>query len=112
MSDSNDPRALDRREFLQLLGAAGLAAVLPGAGTAAAQTSTPPAAVTAPAAPAAPSEDARALTGILARRFPGRFSDPQLEGIARDFDGDLSLGKRMRGLKLANGDEPDMTFKA
>ncbi len=111
MSASNEPRALDRREFLQLLSAAGLASVLPGASVALAQA--PPAATTpaAPSAPQAPSEDARALAAVLERRYPGRFSQAQWESIARDFDGDLSLGKRLRGLKLKNSDEPDSTFK-
>ena len=118
MSDPTEPRALDRREFLQLLGAAGLASVLPLAGEAGAQTAAPtvaptsPAAPTAPSAPSPPSEDARALTAILKRRYPERFSEAQWESIARDFDGDLGLGKRLRTLKLKNSDEPDITFRA
>ncbi len=124
MSDPTEPRALDRREFLQLLGAAGLASVLPLANEANAQTaattvvpSTPaaqaaPAVPAAPAAPAPPSEDARALTALLKRRYPDRFSEAQWESIAREFDGDLGLGKRLRTLKLKNSDEPDITFRA
>ena len=114
MSDPTEPRALDRREFLQLLGAAGLASVLPLATPAASQTASPtvaPPTPTAAATPAAPSEDARALTALLKRRFPDRLSDSQWESIARDFDGDLGLGKRLRALKLKNSDEPDSTFK-
>lgn len=121
MSDPIEPRALDRREFLQLLGAASLASVLPLASEATAQTSAPtvapatPAASVAPAAPAPPappSEDARALTALLKRRYPDRFSEAQWESIARDFDGDLGLGKRLRALKLKNSDEPDFTYQA
>ncbi len=112
MSDSNGPRAIDRREFMQLLGAAGIASMLPVASAALAQSPTPSTAVpTTPTAPAAPSEDARALTAILKRRYPDRFSDAQWESIARDFEGDLSLGKRLRGVKLKNSDEPDSIFK-
>ena len=110
MSDPTAPRALDRREFLQLLGAAGLASVLPLATPAASPTVAPPT-PTAAATPAAPSEDARALAALLKRRFPDRLSDSQWESIARDFEGDLGLGKRLRALKLKNSDEPDSTFK-
>ena len=31
---------------------------------------------------------------------------------ARHFDGDVQAGKRLRTPKLANGDEPDFTFRA
>jgi len=115
MSDPTEPRALDRREFLQLLGAAGLASVLPLASDAKAQAAAPTVAPTAPAAPAVPaplSEDARALTAVLKRRYPDRFNEAQWESITRDFEGDLGLGKRLRTLKLKNSDEPDITFKA
>ena len=111
MPDPTEPRALDRREFLQLLGAAGLASVLPLARDAQAQAAPPAATPTTPAAPATPSEDARALAALLKRRYPDRFSEAQWESIARDFDGDLGLGKRLRALKLRNSDEPDSTFK-
>ena len=121
MSDLTEPRALDRREFLQLLGAAGLASVLPLASEAKAQTAAPTVAPSTPAAPSPasppsppspPSEDARALTALLKRRYPDRFTDAQWESIARDFDGDFGLGKRLRALKLKNSDEPDFTYRA
>ncbi len=35
-----------------------------------------------------------------------------LVSITRDFDGDLKALKRMREVKLGNGDEPDFTFRA
>ena len=57
-------------------------------------------------------EDARALAGIIERRFGKHLSRRQLESIARDFDGDLKALERMRQVKLANGDEPDFTFRA
>jgi hypothetical protein len=113
MSNSNDARALDRREFLQLVTTAGLASLMTGAVSAQAQTPSSPAAqAPAPTPPAGPSEDARALTAVLRRRFPDRLSDEQWESVAKDFEGDLALGKRLRALKLKNGDEPDSTFKA
>ena len=117
MSESDAARSFDRREFLKWLGAASLAVALPGvAGTAQAQALAPPVVPTAtpvpPATDTAPSEDARALTAILQRRFLDRLTPAQWESVARDFDGDLAQGKRLRGLKLANGDEPDVTFRA
>lgn len=124
MSDQPDPRALDRRGFLRLVAVAGAAAALPAVARAQAPTpppatppAAPPAASTAPATPAAPeapkppSEDARALAGILDRRYPGRFTPEQLAGFAKDFDGDLALSKRLRATRLANGDEPDFVFR-
>jgi hypothetical protein len=49
---------------------------------------------------------------VLRARYPDRFNETQWGSIATDFDGDLSGGKRLRGMKLANGDEPDVTFRA
>lgn len=123
MSQSPDAPDHARREFLKLAGAAAIAAALPPASQAFAQA-TPPAAkkpaaattpaptTTAPEAPAPPSQDALALAGVLRRRVKAQLTDAQWESIARDFDGDLALGKRLRALGLANGDEPDITFKA
>jgi hypothetical protein len=80
----------------------------------------PPVPAAAPASPdtaktAVPpeiGEDARALAGIIERRHGQHLSKEQLESIARDFDGDLKAVKRMREVKLGNGEEPDFTFRA
>ncbi|MBK7368616.1 MAG: hypothetical protein IPJ04_12090 [Candidatus Eisenbacteria bacterium] len=127
MSQSPDAPDHARREFLKLAGAAAIAAALPSATQAFAQgtpakkpaatttpapTPTPAPTATAPAAPAPPSQDALALAGVLRRRVKAQLTDAQWESIARDFDGDLAIGKRLRALGLANGDEPDITFKA
>ncbi len=128
MSQSPDAPDHARREFLKLAGAAAIAAALPSAtqafaqgapaakkpaaNTAPAPTPAPAPAAAAPAAPAPPSQDALALAGVLRRRVKAQLTDAQWESIARDFDFDLSLGKRLRALGLANGDEPDITFKA
>jgi hypothetical protein len=110
----------DRRRFLKTVGMAGISSALV-APAISAQVPAPapaPAAARTPAAPAetaAPpeiGEDARALAGIIERRC-GRFlSKEQLGSIARDFDGDLKALKRMREVRLGNGDEPDFTFRA
>ena len=113
----------DRREFLKSLGLAGISSVLVAPALSGAQTPAPaapplPAASPAPAdtakaaAPPEVGEDARALAGIIERRCGRHLSKEQLESIARDFDGDLKALKRMREVKLGNGDEPDFTFRA
>ncbi|HTR97212.1 MAG TPA: hypothetical protein VMH61_04870 [Candidatus Acidoferrales bacterium] len=111
MSESESAPKLGRREFLTLVGAAGIASIAPSAALAAVADSThaaPPAA----AAPSGPSEDAKALTGILKRRFPDRLSEAEWDRVTGDLDGRLSAGRRMAEHKLANGDEPDFTFHA
>ena len=125
MSQTEEPRGLDRRAFLQLIGAAGLAAVVPNAAQAlaapapAVPASPAPAITPQPAAPATPgdadkgpSDEAKALAAILRKRFPDRLTDKQWDDVTNDLDGRLASGKRLSATKLANGDEPDMTFKA
>ena len=126
MTESRDRSKPSRREFLRLAAAAGLAGTLPGATTALAQVSaapkpaqpptpavapTPAMSPAAPAAPEPPSEAAKALTAILQQRLgKERLTDEQWESVTRDFDGDFAAGKRLAGVKLANGDEPDFSF--
>ena len=113
----------DRREFLKTVGLAGISSALVAPALTGAQASAPaapplPAVTPAPpdttkaAAPPEVGEDARALAGIIERRCGRHLSKEQLESIARDFDGDLQALKRMRDVKLGNGDEPDFTFRA
>jgi len=121
-----------RRSFLRWLGLAGLVAgaspvafAAPRAASKPKPTPVPQAPATpppdtaaaAPAAPARPaplepSEDARALAGIIERRYGKQLTKEQLESIARDLEGDLRGGARLRDSKLANSDEPDVTFHA
>jgi hypothetical protein len=117
------PRNGGRRRFVQLLGWAGVVAMArggPALAAAAAKSrakSMPPPAPTpvAPAPPAGPpeiSEEARALAEVVRRRYGEQLSEGDLQTIARDLDGDLRGAKRLREVKLANADEPDMTFHA
>jgi len=114
-----------RRRFLKTLGFAGLSSALAPAAAAMAQTPGPaiyPPGVSPPkhappaAAPGAttkpepPSEDARALAAIIKRRYGKHLDAKQIESITGDFDGDLKAAKRLHDVKLANGDEPDVTF--
>ena len=117
-----------RRQFLKTVGMAGVSSALavpvismaqgPGVPTQPAPASAvppPPApadTTTAASKPPEISADARALTEIIERRYGGHLTKEQLESIRKDFDGDLKATKRLREVKLANGDEPDVTFKA
>ena len=113
----SDRTQTDRRQFLKTVGLAGLTTALAAPALAGAQV--PPPAPVAPAVPppdapktATPevAEDARALAGIIERRYGRHLTEEQLASIARDFDGDLKALERLRQVKLANGDEPDFTF--
>ena len=53
-----------------------------------------------------------ALAEIVRRRYGKHLTPEQLEAVARELDGRLQGGKRMRETRLANGDEPDFTFHA
>jgi len=108
MTEKPERRALDRRAFLHLTAVA--LASMPV--TAAAQT--PPPATSAPPVPSPPEHsggEARLLTEVLRTRYPDRFSEAQWTSIVGDCDGDLASGRRLRAVKLRNGDEPDFTFR-
>jgi hypothetical protein len=113
MSEAPQPRELPRRAFLKLATAAAAVTAVPV--TALAQApATPPAAPATPAAPAPPEHsgsEARLLAEVLRERYPDRFTEKEWTSIVGDFDGDLGAGKRLRAVKLANGDEPDFTFR-
>jgi len=118
MSETPEAPVHGRREFLKLVGAAGLASTLQPATALFAQTpppatggapGTPPAAAPAPTGP---SEEAKALTALLKKRFPDRLTDEQWADVTEDLDGNLGDAKRLKATKLANGDEPDFTFHA
>jgi hypothetical protein len=66
----------------------------------------------AAAANKAPSAEAKALANVLRERYPDRLTPEELQSITKDFDGDLQGMKRLRETKLANSDEPDVTFHA
>jgi hypothetical protein len=119
----SEPSKSDRRRFLKTVGLAGVTSALalpavhgPGAAQAPAApvpaTPAPAPADTAQAASKAVGEDARALAGIIERRYGAHLTKEQLESIARDFDGDLAATKRLREVKLGNAVEPDFTFRA
>jgi hypothetical protein len=75
---------------------------------------TPDSAAAPPAAAKPPeiSEDARALAGIVKRRYGQHLTPEQLEAVTKEVENRLQGGKTLRAAKLANGDEPDFTFHA
>jgi hypothetical protein len=115
-----------RRRFVQLMGWAGAATIAgggPALGQAAARSRTTakpekphaaaaPAAADSTAAAKGPSEEAKALAEAFRRRYPDRVTDQELALITKDFDGDLQGIAALRKTKLANSDEPDVTFHA
>ena len=111
MAETPERRELDRRAFVKLaVAAAALTAlVAPAEAQAPAPTAATP---TPPPAPEHSGNEARLLTEVLRSRYPDRFSEAQWGSIVGDFDGDLASGKRLRAVKLANGDEPDFSFRA
>jgi hypothetical protein len=114
-----------RRRFVQLMGWAGVVAMARGGpALAAAATRTrlkngprpafpaPAADTSASARPPEISEEARALGEVVKRRYGSHLTPDDLQGITRDLDGDVRAMKRMGEVKLANADEPDLTFHA
>jgi len=112
---------IGRRRFVQLMCWAGAAAAAHGgpALSAAAQKSkvanrpvpTPPPSPS-PSPGSEISDEARALAEVVKRRYGANVSPQDLETITKDLDGDVKAIQRLREVKLANADEPDMTFKA
>ena len=115
----------DRRRFLRTVGLAGLSSTLMPAALSMAQTPapdakppvSPPVKAPAPADTSAAarkepiSEDAKALAEIIRRRYGKFLNDEHIASIADDFDGDLKALPRLHATQLANGDEPDFTFR-
>ena len=123
MSQPQEPDRA-RRRFLKTLGLAGLTSALAPAALSLAQSASsqppiyppgvaPPKTAPKPGGPGAPeppAEDAKALAAIIKRRYGQHLSGEQIDSIARDFDGDIKAAKRLHDFKLANSDEPDVTF--
>jgi len=108
-----------RREFLKLVGLAGLTTLgAPARAIAqAAKSATTPVApdttkAAAPAGPQPPSEDAKALAAIVQRRYGQHLDADQMKSVTEELDNRIQAGQKLRASKLANGDEPDFTFHA
>jgi len=118
-----DVRSSERRRFLKLFGLAGLTSMVSSAMLSWAEPRTPrgPAGTAPPPADSARapggkppeiSDDARALAGIIERRYGKHLRPKQLEAVAREIESRLQGGTRLREARLANSDEPDVTFRA
>src|SRR2546422_917793 len=108
--------ASGRREFLKLVGLAGLSSTF-GAARAIAQAAKSAAApdtskAAAPAAPPPPSDDAKALASIVQRRYGQHLDADQMKSITEELERRIQGGQTLRASKLANGDEPDVIFHA
>ena len=122
------PDATPRRDFLKLVGLAGLSSTLAAPARSLAQAAK---AVTTPADSAKagasamaprdtsnaeenkpPSEDALALTMIVRRRYGQHLNSDQLKAITDELDFRIQSGERLKSAKLENGDEPDVIFHA
>lgn len=110
----NRPRTTGRRRFIQSAMIAGFAAAFPAAARAAANRKPArpvrPAAAPAPATPP-PSDEAKALAALLARRHP-ELDRARLDGVIRELDQRLEGGRTLRAARLPNSAEPDATFRA
>ena len=117
MAPDDAPRRTERREFVKLLALVGMSSALGGVRLALAQAAPAPAKPGTTAKPDVPadsgpeiSEDARALAGIVGRRYGSHLEPGQLEAVTEEIERRLGLGRTLRELKLANGDEPDFVF--
>ena len=117
--------ATPRRDFLKLVGLAGLssAMVAPVRALAQAAKGASPADSAKSASPATampdtssaeenkpPSEDALALAMIVRRRYGQYLNSDQLKAITDELDFRIQSGERLKSAKLTNGDEPDIIF--
>ena len=111
-----------RRRFVQLMGWAGAAAAAqggPALATAAQKSKSVhrptvplPSQSPTPAPGSEVSDEARAVAEVVKRRYGDHVSPQELETITKDIDGDLKAIQKLREVKLANADEPDMSFHA
>lgn len=74
--------------------------------------SPPPPDTSAAARPPEVSDEARALAEVVKQRYGSQLTGDDLKTITRDLDGDVRAMKRLGEVKLANADEPDLTFHA
>ena len=119
MRSEHSSQSLHRRRFLQVVGL-GISSALGGAAfaqtgrTGAPAPKTPatpaPAVAAPPDGPPPLSEDARGLAEIVRRRYGTHLTSEQLEAVTRELEQRVQGGRRLKDVKLANGDEPDFTF--
>lgn len=119
MSDSLDRTSPDRRQFLKLLGAAGVAASLGTPAIALAQSAKSDVKKETAARTPAPAEeateisaDAKSLMEVVQRRYGRHLSKEQAQDVLEELNYRVRAGEALRKVPFANGDEPDFTFSA
>ncbi len=124
MSNSPDTAVPGRRQFLKVVGLAGLSSTLaaPLAFAAAGEPARDKAPANAQAKPAPPapasdqppeiSDEGRALAEVVRVRYGDHLNADQMSEIQKELTWRMRAGAALRRFKLANGDEPDFIFKA
>ena len=121
MSEKPARTSPDRREFLKILGIAGVTATLGTPAVALAQTAKVDAKEGAkpkpePASPPAEepeiSPDARSMLEIVKRRYGKHLSEEQLQEVLEELNWRVTAGAALRKVPFANGDEPDFIHSA
>jgi hypothetical protein len=73
----------------------------------------PPAPVPPEPKPAqGPSDAAKELAALARRRYGAYLDEAQMKELTTELDDGLDAGEKLRKVKLANSDEPDVTFRA
>jgi len=125
MSRAGAP-SVGRRRFVRWLGLGGLAAALGSAfgglgardvGAQAAKPAMPdssatPAMPATPATPPPPSDEAKALHGILLGRYGAHIAEADKALLLPALEQSVQSGKALRARALANSVEPDVVFRA
>lgn len=125
------PFAAARRRFIQSLGLLAAAPLVGRSGLALAhsasggsrtpgvhKTSPKPKVAAPPATPPTPPtppevvKQAQSLAEVVRTRYGAHLSDAQMTDVAKALENVVQNGDRLRKLKLQNGDEPDVTFRA
>ena len=121
MSDELDRSSPDRREFLKILGIAGVSATLGTPAVALAQSTESdekdaakpkPQPASPPAEEPEISPDAKSMLEIVKRRYGQYLSDDQLQEVLEDLNWRVTAGAALRKVPFSNGDEPDFIHSA
>jgi hypothetical protein len=110
--------SVGRRRFVRWLGIGGLVGAFAGVlGSLAvhdvrAQAAAPPTPPAPDSAPPGPSDEARALHGVLVGRYGAHLDAAQSEALLGSLEQTVKSGQALRSEKLGNAVEPDTVFRA
>ena len=122
MAEFPEPTSPNRREFLKRVGFASIGSTLAAPAIAFAQSASSKPAAPKPAAsdtshaaaapaPEAPSDTAKLFAQVIQIRYGAFLDADQMKDVTEEIDQRIAGGAALRKAKLANGDEPDFTFK-